>query len=545
MQIAGTAFPGAKDARPFEQQGEVLTFTTEPLKEPVEWTGRVRAELFVSSTARDTDFIVRISDVYPDGRSILICDYPWRARYREGFDHQALLEPGKVHKLAFDVGWISQIFTIGHRIRVTISSTGAPLYEPNPQTGGEQTIDFPKDAVKAENTIYHNRSHASRIIAPVATFVAPVSTSSQLRYIPRLPQRTLAAVLVGDLPLVHTSQLLPDVAGSPAEQIDNLFSRLDAALRTAGSDPTRLVKLNCYLPNDAIVPLIEQQLDARFSGIRRPATSYVVTTLPKTDAMLALDGIAATGGEPLGDVKHLTDASILAAGSRLYVSGQAEKADTLREATRKTLESLTATLKHCGRTNSDIVQLKCFFQPMESFGEVRDEINRYFQDETTPPITFVEWKAASPPIEIELVAWGGPANENAKEVLEFITPPGMTASPLYSRVVRINRGGTIFIGDIATTQKETTDKELQAAFFDLGNILATGDRVHPSFGSDFDHLVKATYYVTDDEISKAHNTVRPQFYNAARPPAASKAIVAGTGHSGSRYVMDMIAVPTH
>jgi enamine deaminase RidA (YjgF/YER057c/UK114 family) len=355
----------------------------------------------------------------------------------------------------------------------------------------------------------------------------------------------LAAVLVGDLPLVHTSQLLPDVAGSPAEQIDNLFSRLDAALRTAGSDPTRLVKLNCYLPNDAIVPLIEQQLDARFSGIRRPATSYVVTTLPKTDAMLALDGIAATGGEPLGDVKHLTDASILAAGSRLYVSGQAEKADTLREATRKTLESLTATLKHCGRTNSDIVQLKCFFQPMESFGEVRDEINRYFQDETTPPITFVEWKAASPPIEIELVAWGGPANENAKEVLEFITPPGMTASPLYSRVVRINRGGTIFIGDIATTQKETTDKELQAAFFDLGNILATGDRVHPSFGSDFDHLVKATYYVTDDEISKAHNTVRPQFYNAARPPAASKAIVAGTGHSGSRYVMDMIAVPTH
>src|SRR5262249_2891186 len=60
MQIPGTAFPGARDARPFELQGEVLTFTTEPLKESVEWTGRVRAELYVSSTARDTDFIVRI-----------------------------------------------------------------------------------------------------------------------------------------------------------------------------------------------------------------------------------------------------------------------------------------------------------------------------------------------------------------------------------------------------------------------------------------------------------------------------------------------------
>jgi predicted acyl esterase len=167
MQIPGTSFPGAKDARPFEQQSDVLTFTTEPLKDPVEWTGRVRAELYVSSTARDTDVLVRISDVYPDGRSILICDYPWRARYRDGFDHEALLEPRQVHKLAFDVGWMSQIFNAGHRIRVTIASTGAPLYEPNPQTGGPPTIDTPSSLVKAENTIHHNRTHASRIIAPV------------------------------------------------------------------------------------------------------------------------------------------------------------------------------------------------------------------------------------------------------------------------------------------------------------------------------------------------------------------------------------------
>ena len=62
------------------------TFTSEPLAEPVEWTGKVRAELFVSSSARDTDFIVRVSDVYPDGRSILIIDYIRRARYREGYD---------------------------------------------------------------------------------------------------------------------------------------------------------------------------------------------------------------------------------------------------------------------------------------------------------------------------------------------------------------------------------------------------------------------------------------------------------------------------
>jgi len=105
-----------------------------------------------------------VSDVYPDGRSILIIDYPWRARYREGFDHEVLMEPGQVTKLAFDVGWLSQIFAAGHRIRVTIASTGAPLYEPNPQTGEPLTMDLPDNAVIATNTVYHERQNASRII---------------------------------------------------------------------------------------------------------------------------------------------------------------------------------------------------------------------------------------------------------------------------------------------------------------------------------------------------------------------------------------------
>lgn len=167
MQIPGQAFPGAQDARPFEQQAEVRTFTTAPLTAPVEWTGRVQAEIYLSSTAFDTDLIVRISDVYPDGRSILIMDYPWRVRYREGFHHEVLLQPGQVAKVAFPVGWISQIFNAGHRIRVTIASTGAPLYEPNPQTGKPLTVEFPDDAVKATNTIHHNSRHASRILAPL------------------------------------------------------------------------------------------------------------------------------------------------------------------------------------------------------------------------------------------------------------------------------------------------------------------------------------------------------------------------------------------
>lgn len=168
MEIPGTGFPGATDARPFEKQSEVRTFTTEPLNSPMEMTGRIRTELFLSSTAPDTDVIVRVSDVYPDGRSILIVDYPQRLRYRDGFDRQVMMKPGDVVKVAFDVGWISQIFNKGHRIRVTVASTGAPLYEPNPQTGKPATIEFPSDAVSATNTIHHSRNFASKIIAPIA-----------------------------------------------------------------------------------------------------------------------------------------------------------------------------------------------------------------------------------------------------------------------------------------------------------------------------------------------------------------------------------------
>jgi putative CocE/NonD family hydrolase len=166
-EIPGRGFPGGIDARPFESQAEVRTFTTDVLTEPIEWTGKVRTELFVSSTAPDTDFIVRVSDVYPDGRSNLLIDYVRRARYREGYDREVMMEPGKIYKVAFDVGWLSQVFNRGHRIRVTIASTGAPFYEPNPNTGEPLTIDAPAKTMVAENTVHHHRDHASRIIAPM------------------------------------------------------------------------------------------------------------------------------------------------------------------------------------------------------------------------------------------------------------------------------------------------------------------------------------------------------------------------------------------
>src|SRR5262245_14083899 len=79
------------------------------------------------------------------------------------------MEVGKIYKVAFDVGWTSQVFNRGHRIRITVASTGAPFYEPNPNTGESLTVEPPKATVVATNAVHHDRKNASRILAPVKT----------------------------------------------------------------------------------------------------------------------------------------------------------------------------------------------------------------------------------------------------------------------------------------------------------------------------------------------------------------------------------------
>ncbi|MFN7923600.1 MAG: CocE/NonD family hydrolase [Bryobacteraceae bacterium] len=165
--VPGRSFPGAQDGRRWEQHRDSRTFTTEPLAADVEWTGNVKAEIWLSSTAKDTDVMLRVSDVYPDGRSILILDAIQRARYWQGFEREVLLESGKPVPLRFDVGWLSQVFRKGHRIRIGVGSTGADLYEPNPNTGLRITSGVPQKTVVATDTVHHGGAMASRVIAPV------------------------------------------------------------------------------------------------------------------------------------------------------------------------------------------------------------------------------------------------------------------------------------------------------------------------------------------------------------------------------------------
>jgi enamine deaminase RidA (YjgF/YER057c/UK114 family) len=110
----------------------------------------------------------------------------------------------------------------------------------------------------------------------------------------------------------------------------------------------------------------------------------------------------------------------------------------------------------------------------------------------------------------------------------------MTASPIFSRVARINHGKRVYTSGLTGAGKDGA-AEVKDVFAQLGAILK-------KHGSDFRHLAKATYYVANDDVSKQLNLLRPDYYDPKRPPAASKAPVRGTGRKGSGLVLDMIAV---
>jgi putative CocE/NonD family hydrolase len=148
---------------------DVLVYSTGPLDKPVEIIGAVTMELYAASDARDTDFTAAISDVGPDGKAILLGARPVgivRARYRHGpASRPDLLTPGKVERYEIDLGSIGHRFLSGHRIRVDISSSAAPFFNPNQNTGNPIPTDT--EWRTAHQTILHNAAHPSALLLPV------------------------------------------------------------------------------------------------------------------------------------------------------------------------------------------------------------------------------------------------------------------------------------------------------------------------------------------------------------------------------------------
>lgn len=153
------------DQRDTEKRGDVLVYTTAPLREDVEVTGPISVKLWIASSARDTDFTAKLVDVFPDGTARALTDGILRARYRESKTHPVLLTPGQPVEITIDVGATSNLFKAGHRIRLDISSSNFPRFDRNPNTGGV----FGEDSklLRAEQTILHDATHPSRLVLPV------------------------------------------------------------------------------------------------------------------------------------------------------------------------------------------------------------------------------------------------------------------------------------------------------------------------------------------------------------------------------------------
>ena len=154
---------GARDHRPADRRS--LTYTTPPLEEDVEITGLPTIEFYASSSAVDTDWVVAITDVHPDGYSQILRQNILRARYRDGDEQPVLMKPGEIYKFEIELYPISNLFKQGHRIRIALSSSSFPKWYPNGNTGKEIDEDVP--GIVATNTIYHDQDHPSRIVLPV------------------------------------------------------------------------------------------------------------------------------------------------------------------------------------------------------------------------------------------------------------------------------------------------------------------------------------------------------------------------------------------
>jgi predicted acyl esterase len=164
---------GPMDQRPVESRPDVLLFTSEPLAEPLEVTGRITASLFVSSDCPDTDFTVKLSDVHPDGKSLLVTDGIRRASLRNSYEKHEPLVTGEVYELEVDLWSTSLVFNKGHRIRVAVSSSNSPRFEANSNTGDAHPI--PGKSRVATNTVHLSNRRPSRIVLPIFKEVGVIS----------------------------------------------------------------------------------------------------------------------------------------------------------------------------------------------------------------------------------------------------------------------------------------------------------------------------------------------------------------------------------
>ncbi len=156
---------------PLATRNDVVVFQTDPLGEDQEVTGAVMVELWIASSAVDTDFTAKLVDVYPpnpdfpQGYALNLTDGIIRAKFRDSWVEPQLMEPGKIYSLTLQLPPTSNLFVKGHRIRLDLSSSNFPRFDVNPNTG--ENPAYARGKLPAWNTIFHDAAHPSSVLLPL------------------------------------------------------------------------------------------------------------------------------------------------------------------------------------------------------------------------------------------------------------------------------------------------------------------------------------------------------------------------------------------
>jgi len=156
---------GPQDQRPAEERKDVLVYTTAAFAKDTEVTGPVSLDLFVSTSAVDTDFTGKLVDVWPDGFAQNLTEGILRLRYRNSQEKPELANPGETYHITVDLWATSNVFLAGHKLRLEVSSSNFPRFDRNMNTGEEQARATRMN--KATNVIYHDKAHPSALIVPI------------------------------------------------------------------------------------------------------------------------------------------------------------------------------------------------------------------------------------------------------------------------------------------------------------------------------------------------------------------------------------------
>ena len=156
---------GAYDQSKTEMRNDVLVYTSDVLEEGLNVTGPLEVVLYVSSSAKDTDFLAKLVDVYPDGRAFNVQEGALRMRYREGFSKDLRMKTGEVYEARLDLHATSNYFGSGHRVRLEVSSSSFPRFDRNLNTGGNNYDE--SEWVIAENAVHHSAKYPSHLLLPV------------------------------------------------------------------------------------------------------------------------------------------------------------------------------------------------------------------------------------------------------------------------------------------------------------------------------------------------------------------------------------------